>query len=321
MKSRPIVIVAGEPRSVFLEIFFKSIKKKKFKSPIILICCKKLLIREMKINNFKKKIKEFEIKDLKKIKLNNNFINLINVRLLINSKKENHNKLINIYINQCLKIGFKIIQKKFTNKFVNGPINKSTFLSKKYLGMTELISKHFNQKNTGMLIYNNKLSVSPITTHLPIKLVSKKINKKIVKKNIEIIHSFFKNIIKKKARIAVAGLNPHCESILSFNEDKMIIEPIIKKLNKKGIDVEGPYPADTLFLKKNRQKYNVIIGAYHDQVLGPFKTLFEYDAINITIGLPFLRVSPDHGPNLKMYGKKKSNALSLIKCLEFLDKQ
>ena len=101
----------------------------------------------------------------------------------------------------------------------------------------------------------------------------------------------------------------------------MIIEPIIKKLNNKGINVKGPFPADTLFLKKNRQKYNVIIGAYHDQVLGPFKTLFEYDAINITIGLPFLRVSPDHGPNLKMYGKKASNAQSLIKCLEFLDKQ
>ena len=88
---------------------------------------------------------------------------------------------------------------------------------------------------------------------------------------------------------------------------------------KKGINVKGPYPADTLFLKKIRNEFDVILGMYHDQVLAPFKTLFEYDAINITMGLPFLRVSPDHGPNQKMVGKNKSNPLSLIKSLKFLD--
>ena len=73
------------------------------------------------------------------------------------------------------------------------------------------------------------------------------------------------------------------------------------------------------FLNMNRKKYNVIIGMYHDQVLTPLKTLFEHDAINITLGLPFIRVSPDHGPNVKMLGKNKSNPMSLIKALTFLD--
>ena len=72
-------------------------------------------------------------------------------------------------------------------------------------------------------------------------------------------------------------------------------------------------------LKNNRSKYNVIVGMYHDQVITPMKTLFEYNAINITLGLPFLRISPDHGPNEKMVGKNKSNPLSLIKALTFLD--
>ena len=84
--------------------------------------------------------------------------------------------------------------------------------------------------------------------------------------------------------------------------------------------LNGPYPADTIFLKKNRKKYNVILGMYHDQVLTPIKTLFEYDAINITLGLPFTRISPDHGPNEKMLGKNTSNPLSLIKAISFLDK-
>ena len=75
-----------------------------------------------------------------------------------------------------------------------------------------------------------------------------------------------------------------------------------------------------MFLKKNRKKFDVIIGMYHDQVLTPIKTLYEYDAINITLGLPFLRISPDHGTNIKMFGKNKSNPLSLIRALNFLDK-
>ena len=84
--------------------------------------------------------------------------------------------------------------------------------------------------------------------------------------------------------------------------------------------VYGPYSADTIFLKKNREKFQVILGMYHDQVLTPLKTLFEYDAINITLGLPIIRISPDHGPNEKMIGKNISNPLSLIKAISFLDK-
>ena len=84
--------------------------------------------------------------------------------------------------------------------------------------------------------------------------------------------------------------------------------------------IRDSFSADTIFLKQNRKKFDVIIGMYHDQVLTPIKTLFEYDAINITLGLPFTRISPDHGPNEKMLGKNLSNPLSLIRAIEFLDK-
>jgi 4-hydroxythreonine-4-phosphate dehydrogenase len=117
----------------------------------------------------------------------------------------------------------------------------------------------------------------------------------------------------------VTGLNPHCESIDSFNEDKNIILPTIKKLKKLKYNIQGPLAADTIFLKNNRKKFDLIIGMYHDQVLTPIKTLFEYDAINITIGLPFMRVSPDHGPNESMLGKNESDYLSLLNSIKFLD--
>ena len=319
MKSKPIILVAGEPNSIFFEIFFKAIKKKRYKSPLVLVCCKRLFFKQMKLFNFKKKFKVLKINELKNVNIDNKSINLIDIRLQKSSNMKIQDKLSNIYINELFNTAFQIIKKKITKKFINGPINKKTFLNKKFLGVTEFISKSFKTKKTGMLIYNKKLSVCPVTTHLPIKLVAKKITKKLIEEKIEIINFFFKKNFKIKPKIAVTGMNPHCETILKFNEDEKIVCSAVVAKIKKGINVKGPYPADTVFLKTNRDKFDVILGMYHDQVLAPFKTLFEYEAINITMGLPFLRVSPDHGPNQKMIGKNKSNPQSLIKALDFLD--
>ena len=170
-----------------------------------------------------------------------------------------------------------------------------------------------------MLIYNKKLSVCPLTTHLPINLVAKNINKELIFEKTKLINIFYKKILNTKPKIGVVGLNPHCESINKFNEDDKIIKPAVNTLRKRNITFQD-HIQQTLFLKKNREKFDVILGMYHDQVLTPAKTLFEYDAINITLGLPFIRVSPDHGPNQKMLGKNISNPLSLIKAIKFLDK-
>ncbi len=319
MTYKPIIIVAGEPNSIFSEIFFKSIKIKKFKSPIILIASYNLIKLQMKKLNISKKIRLIRLLDLKDKNLNNKKINLIDVTF---KQKKAFNKISNKsnnYIKKSFDIALKILSKKITNKFINGPISKKFFLKNKYLGITEYLASKTKTKNFAMLIYNKKLSVCPLTTHLPIKKVHQKINKNIIKEKIELIDIFFKKHLKKKAKIAVTGLNPHCESIDIFNEDEKIIKPTIKTLNKSNFKVSGPFAADTIFLKNNRKKYNVIIGMYHDQVLTPIKTLFEYDAINITLGLPFFRISPDHGPNEKMMGKNKSNSSSLLSALTFLD--
>ena len=319
MKNKSIIVIAGEPKSVFLEIFFKALRKNKFKSPIILICCKKILVEQMKKNKFKKKLNIIEEENLKNYKLNNNKINLINVEYSKFSKKLNY-KLTNQYLIKSFKLALKIIKNDYSYKLINGPINKTSFLNKKFLGITEYISKKCNIKNTGMLIYNKDLSVCPLTTHLPLKLVHKKINKKLIEEKIQLINFFYKKKLKFKPKIGVTGMNPHCESILSFNEDNEIVSRAINSQKKQGITVSGPYPADTIFLKDNRKKFDVIVGMYHDQVLTPIKTLFEFNAINITMGLPFLRITPDHGPNEKMINKNISNPISLVKALSFLDR-
>ena len=317
---KPIIVVAGEPNSIFSEIFFKSLTYKKFKSPIILIASKKLIELQMKKLNISKKIRLINFLNLKNCHLDNKKINIINVRFdqkkpfdLITSKSNN-------YIKKSFDIALKILKKKITNKLINGPVSKKYFLKKKYFGITEYLAYRSKSKNFAMLIYNKDLSVCPLTTHLPIKKVSKYINKKMIKEKIKLLDTFYKKNLKQKPKIAITGLNPHCESVDAFNEDEKIIKPVIESLTKSNYKISGPFAADTIFLKENRKKYNVIMGMYHDQVLTPIKTLFEYDAINITIGLPFLRISPDHGPNEKMIGENKSNPLSLIKAISFLDK-
>ena len=319
MNYSPILIVSGEPNSIFLEIFFKSLKLIKIKSPIILISSEKILKKQMKKFKFKKKIKVLNYKNFKNEKLDNKSINLINIEF--NQKKvfEKISKKSNKFVEKSFLMAFKILKENNFYKFINGPISKKNFLNKKYLGITEYISKKFYTKNSCMLIYNQNLSVCPVTTHLPIKEVSKKINKKTITEKIILINKFYKKFLGIKPKIAVLGLNPHCESVDKFNEDEKIIKPLVNKLNKK-FKISGPYPADTIFIKNIRKKFDVIVGMYHDQVLTPIKTLYEYDAINITLGLPFIRISPDHGPNEKMLGKNLSNPLSLIQAIKFLDK-
>ena len=320
MNYKPILIVNGEPNSIFLEIFFKSIKKN-YKSPIILISSLKLIKFYMKKFNFKRNINIVDYKNIQKKKLKKNSINLIDVDYKFDKKKyKKISKNSKKFINKSFKLALNLIKSEFTNKLINGPISKKNFLNKNYPGMTEYIAKKSNVKNIAMLIYNKNLSVCPLTTHIPLKKVHKKINKKNIYNKIKLIDAFYSKIRKIRPSIAVLGLNPHCESTDKFNEDEKIIKPSIKNLINLGYRVSGPHSADTIFLKNNRAKFDVILGMYHDQVLTPIKSLYEYDAINITLGLPFTRISPDHGPNEKMIGKNLSNSQSLIQAIRFLDK-
>ena len=320
MSCKPIIIVAGEPNSVFLEIFFKSLKFKKYKSPLIIVCSKKLLQEQMKKLKFNYKINIVD-KDFAKLDaLNNKQINLVDVNYNFKRCFEKISNKSNDYIKNCFDIALEILKRNKLTKFINGPISKKHFLKGKTLGITEYLAKKTNKDHkVAMLIHNKNLSVSPLTTHLALKDVPRKISKKKLQIHVKLINDFYKTNFNKKPKIAITGLNPHCESNFNNSEEDKIIIPAIKNLKQRNFNVDGPYPADTIFIKDYIKKYDVIIGMYHDQVLAPMKTLFNFDAINITLGLPFIRVSPDHGPNTSMLGKNKSNPQSLIEALKFLD--
>ena len=174
-----------------------------------------------------------------------------------------------------------------------------------------------------MLLYNHLFSVSPLTTHVKIKNIAKKIKSKKIINNFQNILNFYIKIIKKKnPSIGILGLNPHNSVDTYFNsEEKETIIPAIKKLKKKyKKNIIGPISPDVSFMKRDERKIDSLIGMYHDQVLTTFKYINKFSAINITLGLPFLRISPDHGTAADIIGKNKANPESFLYSLNFFEK-
>ena len=319
MNIKKILIILGEPNSTFSEIllkYFNSNNFKKINSKIILIGSFDLLNKQIKFLKYKNKLnKILDIKYALKKK-----INILNVNYEFNKEFSNISDKSNKYIEDCFNLSLKIIKKNKSILLINGPISKVNFLKKKFPGITEYVANKTNSKDPVMLIYNKKLAVSPLSTHIPINKVSKFVKKRKIINNVIKINNFYKSKIGKKPKIAVLGLNPHCESIDKISEEKKHIIPAIKYLFRNKIDVYGPIAADTFFLDKNVKMFDVVIGMYHDQVLTPVKTLFKFNAINITIGLPFIKITPDHGPNFEMIGKNKSDPSSIFYALDFIEK-
>ncbi len=316
MKNKSIIIICGDPESTFNEILIKSFKNKvlrNVKFPIIIFCSERLFQNELK--KFKAKISLKKFDNHNNLRKNNIYIFDIplDYKNLSIEKK-------NSYIKKSFEIGLNFLKNNNSSALVNGPISKSNFLKGKYNGMTEYLAYKTGSSNEVMLIFNEDLSVCPITTHIPINQITKKIKKKVIISKVKSINEFYRKFLGFRPNIAITGLNPHCETFSGKNIEKTEIIPAIKILKKKNVKVSGPFSADTIFLKKNRKKFNVIVGMYHDQVLAPMKTIFGFNAINITIGLPFVRITPDHGPNYEMFGLNKSKPDSLIQAFSFINK-
>jgi 4-hydroxythreonine-4-phosphate dehydrogenase len=318
MKDKPILITAGEPFGVFSEIFFKSFRKFKKKDQIILIASKDLLVKQMIELNYNYSFNIINERKINFKKLDKKKINIIDIKFNFIKPFDKISDKSNLYIKKCFALALKLLKKNSFSGFINGPISKKNFLKKKFSGITEYLASETKKKNVSMLIYNKKLSVSPITTHIPLKNVHKELSTKKIVDQVELIVKFYKKKIKKNPKIGITGLNPHCESNYNSSEEINIITPAIQILKGRDYDIKGPLPADTIFMAQQSRKFDVIVGMYHDQVLTPAKTIFNFNAINITLGLPFIRISPDHGPNQSMAGKNLSNPQSLIEALNFL---
>ena len=317
---KPIIIILGEPNSISSEIFLKSLNYiKKTKLNFIIIGNYSLLEKQANYLDFKinVKFKLSEINSLENVKFN--FINVDYKQSKPFNLKTNNS---DTFVKKCFEHAVILLKKKLAIGLINLPINKSKFTKNKYKGITEYIADKTNNKNKeNMLLFNENFSVLPLTTHIPLKKVYKEISHKKIEKACKNISNFYLNTIKrKKFKIGILGLNPHNgENGYIGNEEKKIIIPAINKLKKK-YPIIGPLSPDTSFLQREKLQIDVLIGHYHDQILTTFKTKFDFNAINITIGLPFIRISPDHGIGTGIIGKGMANPKSFKKAVKFFSK-
>ncbi len=316
---KKIIIFSGDPNSVNSELIYKSfIKlKKETRKKVYLITNYELFKSQLKKLNYSLNLVKFNNTNKKN---SPNTLKVINVKLKFSDSFNVEKVELKKFLKNSLNLSHKYGLKKDVSGIINCSINK-TLLDKKYLGVTEYFaSKCKIKKNSeAMLIYNENLSVSPVTTHIKLKNVSKKISSKLIISKIMTINKEFLKIFHKKPKIAVLGLNPHNAEYKKESEEIKIIIPALKKLKKSKIIISGPLVTDTVFIK-DYSKYDVIVGMYHDQILTPFKSIYKLNAFNLTLGLKYLRVSPDHGTAVNLIGKNKANPISLIKCINFLNK-
>ena len=312
-----ILVVCGDPNSINSEIIFKVWKKlsSKIRKRIIFVGNYNLIKSQFKKLNFNLKI--LKVKDIKD---KNNKFKIIDIPLNFKNPFKVANEDASKYVLNCLNKAHLLSNTKDFKGLINCPIDKKLLSKSKNIGVTEYLASkcQIEDGSEVMLIHNKKLSVVPLTTHLQIKKVAKQIRKKLIIKKIFTLNRDFTVLFKKKPKIAVLGLNPHNNEFSINSEEYKEIIPAIKTLKKRGLQINGPFSSDSFFIN-NLKSYNVIIGMYHDQVLTPFKTLFHFDAINITLGLNYVRVSPDHGPALSLIGKNSANAISLYRCVTFIN--
>ena len=313
-------IVAGEPRSINAEIIAKCWKKLNFTERKKVFVIGNFNLIKSQLNYLKLKIPLKKIKTLNHFD-NKGFLNILDVELKFNKPFKIKKKEAKKYVLKCLNEALKIIEKYKISSLVTCPFNKKNLFENNRIGLTEFLSKiDRKKKETVMMIYSEKFAVVPLTNHINQKIVHKKINKSLIIRKIQIILRSYKKIFGKNPKIAITGLNPHNDEFRVKSEENKIILPAVKYLNKKKIKVHGPVPADTIFLKDKIKSFNLIVGMYHDQVLAPFKALNGFDAINITLGLDFLRVAPDHGTGEEIIGKNLADSKSLLKTIKFVFK-
>ena len=225
------------------------------------------------------------------------------------------------FVVDVLKQGINLVRSGRAAALCTLPIHKQALqdgAAFAYPGHTEFLAAYSGIKRPVMMLAGPELKVVPATIHIPLSDVPRALNKTDLEEVIVITHEGLKTCFQiPHPRIVVAGLNPHAGENGKFGqEDIEIIQPVIKRLQQKGLDISGPHSADTLFHKAARERYDAAVAMYHDQALIPIKTIDFDKGVNLTLGLPFIRTSPDHGTALDIAGQGKANPTSTIEAIK-----
>ena len=292
--NKPIFVSLGDPSGIGPEVFIKAIKDQRLRqhlSKIILVSSPKVIEGAISALDVKQKINP--ISDVNEAQPDSvNLINIDGCQDFVLGKPTFNNSN---FIIECLSTAADLALKN-SSCLVTGPLNKSIIQKhiQNFTGHTEFLKKKFNANEVLMYMTNGNLHLGITTTHVPLRVVPNIISRDLIKNKYKLLHHGLIDIFKlANPKIAVLGINPHAGEFGTIgDEEQNVIMPAIDELQHEGYDANGPISADTVF---TQTKYDAVLSMYHDQALPVLKTIDFYKTVNITLGLPFLRVSVDHG--------------------------
>ncbi|KIC11133.1 4-hydroxythreonine-4-phosphate dehydrogenase [Leisingera sp. ANG-M1] len=222
---------------------------------------------------------------------------------------------------QSIETAVKLVQSGEASAVCTAPIHKKALIDGAgfaYQGHTEFLAALAGRKRVVMMLASEQLRVVPATIHIALCDVPRALTPEILRETVEITVAGLQDQFGINApRIAVAGLNPHAgEGGAMGSEELDWITPLVQQMQSEGLNITGPHPADTMFHAAARARYDAAVCMYHDQALIPIKTLDFDRGVNVTLGLPFIRTSPDHGTAFDIAGTGQANPTSLIEALK-----
>ncbi len=309
---RPILITMGDPAGVGPEVVVKSLARIGSGRPITVVGCKRCLE---------------EVSELCGLKLR--FSSVDEPTYLIGSvpvidmggedvPKGKATAEGGTHSYRYVVRASELVMEGKASALVTGPVNKLAvnMAGIKFTGHTELLAELAGGVRTKMLLYLDELRVSHVTTHIPLKDVPTSISKEEISLTVRLTASFLRRL-GEGVNIAVAGLNPHAgDGGVMGREEIEIIGPAVEELKNEGIRVKGPLPPDTVFLRALRGEFNAVVAMYHDQGHIPAKLIGFNRAVNVTLGLPYVRTSVDHGTAYDIVGRCVADEGSMLKALE-----
>ena len=292
--NKPTFVSLGDTSGIGPEVFIKAIKDQRLRqhlSKIILVSSPKVIEGAISALDVKQKINP--ISDVNEAQPDSvNLINIDGCQDFVLGKPTFNNSS---FIIECLSTAADLALKN-SSCLVTGPLNKSIIQKniKNFTGHTEFLKKKFNANEVLMYMTNGDLHLGITTTHVPLRVVPNVISRDLIKNKYKLLHHGLIDIFKlANPKIAVLGINPHAGEFGTIgDEEQNVIMPAIDELQHEGYDANGPISADTVF---TQTKYDAVLSMYHDQALPVLKAIDFYKTVNITLGLPFLRVSVDHG--------------------------
>lgn len=319
MQKKRIAITMGEPGGIGPEVIVKALHRagtRKYCAPVV-IGDAEVLRNAVKLAGLPLKIRP--ISSLSRSKPSTGSIEVFDIKYHSPFKEGIPSKDAGMAVVSYIKKAVDLALKNEVSAIVTAPISKESLrmAGYKWPGHTELLASLTKTKDFAMMFASDKLKIILCTIHIPLKDVPEKINEKVVLKTIRLAEKGAGMLGIKNPRLAVAGLNPHAgESGIIGSEETAVITPAIKKAYDEGINVSGPYPPDVVFNKACNGDFDMVVCMYHDQGLIPFKMLAFDTGVNVTVGLPIIRTSPDHGTGFDIAWKNKANPSSMIEAIK-----